>query len=118
MRKTSIIILVMIISSIVIVFSCYNRVENELNESTAISSSYNDGYFAGSEDYNRGFSFRKSVRNDFDNMIPIYKLAYDAGYAYGWVDALNGTPIHSERGFEYSPLTAPDFMYKIYWLLK
>lgn len=110
-------IVCLLVAGLVLFFGVCRIVEKEIASNRAIEEYFLLGYENASLDYLKGSEYYSTMTSEYENLLVQYKLAYDAGYGFGWRDTETGMPEYSERGYEYS-WRSPDWMYKIYYLFK
>jgi len=117
MKKRVVFILAFVLLIAIVWFSV-EKVEKEIDESMQVESFYQEGYWAGHEDYLNSLSYHDTIPEDFDKLLYQYKLAFDSGYGYGFWDASNGTNEHEDCGSDYYSIYSPNWMRRIYYLFK
>ena len=83
-------------------------------ESIDINELFREGYYCGQEDAQQEVSYGTTKIDNYENYLPKFKLAFDAGYGYGFFDSLNNTTQHQDYGYSYVDTDIPKFTRLIY----
>lgn len=113
--------LIMIIGVFIIVaigaMVIHNNVKNIVDKSIIVEEYYKEGYYAGQEDASNKHYYRRTKIDNFDKLLPECKLAFDAGYGYGYHDYYDDIS-NEDPHFQYVPWNFSDFAWHIYSLLE
>lgn len=111
------IIICLLAVALALFFSVRHTIGKEISNNMAIEEYFTIGYENASFDYFMGARYHSTITGEYDNLLAQYKLAYDAGYGFGWSDAETDLYDHSGLGSKYI-CRSPYWMYEIYYLFK
>ncbi len=116
-KKILIAIACLTIAIILIGKGIHMSIDEKLRESSTINDCYREGYYAAQDDYSNNLLYGTTKPYGYDKYKPIFKLAFDAGYGYGYSDALEVSSDNKDHGYSYVDLDQySDLEWRVYYL--
>lgn len=118
-KKVTIVIFLILLVVGTLFYQRLRAIEKDIKVEYQIHDYYLLGYEAGYDDYAYGNDYGHTLCNRYDKLLYYLRLAYDAGYGYGYYDnAVENGRMNEERGHEYRVDYSPDWMWNLYCLFR